>query len=645
MPKRKFFRQIFEKSKKGGVFVFVLKILGLCFLFLAFISLSLFIYYAKDLPRPEKFTERSFAQSTKIYDREGKVLLYEMYGEEKREVISLEEIPKFLQQAIIATEDTNFYHHFGIDLKAIIRAAFADLKIMKPSQGASTISQQLIRSSFLTLEKTLKRKIREIILTLELERKYSKDQILEFYLNQVPFGSNAYGVQAASLTYFRKPVSEISLGEAAVLVSLIQAPSYFSPYGEHKEGLLKRKDYVLDRMTKEKFITKEESEEAKKTEITFSKILQPIQAPHFVMYVKAYLETKYGDNFLKEKGLRVYTSIDWELQKAAEKAVKQGVEINKSYLAFNASLTAIDPKTGEILAMVGSADFFGDSLPKGCSPGINCLFEPQPNVSLRNRQPGSSFKPFVYATAFKKNYSDQTIVIDEETNFGTPANPYSPKNYDGMFRGPVTLRQALAQSLNVPSIKVLANLAGIADSIQTAKDLGITTLTKGPLFYGLPLVLGGGEVKLIEMVSAYGVFATEGLYLQPVAVLKIVDSNGNTVEENKSTPKRVLDSNVAQMITSILSDNETRSPVFGSRSLMYFEGYQVAAKTGTTENYRDGWIIGYTSSAQQGEARQSRSISVGVWVGNNDNTPMIKEPGIVVAGPIWRSFMEKSLFR
>jgi len=601
-------------------------------LFLAFVVLALFVYYSKDLPQPERFAERTSVESTKIYDRSGEVLLYEMYGEEKREAVSLDKVPEQLKQAIIATEDVNFYHHFGIDFRGIIRATLANLKLMKPAEGGSTISQQLIRSTFLTNEKTLKRKVREIILTLELERKYSKDQILEFYLNQVPFGSNTYGVQAASLTYFQKPVWEISLSEAAALAALIQAPSRLSPYGEHKDELLKRKDYVLDRMTKAGFLTKDQTEKAKKTDIKFSTTAQSIRAPHFVMYVKDYLETKYGEDFLKEKGLKIYTSLDWDLQETAEKAIKEGVKINKSYQAYNASLAAVDPATGQILAMVGSADYFGESLPKGCVSGVNCLFDPQPNVTIRDRQPGSAFKPFVYATAFKKGYTDKDVVVDEQTNFGTPDNPYVPQNYDGLFRGPVTLRQALSQSLNVPSIKVLAYLAGLEDSIQTAKDLGITTLTRPASFYGLPLVLGGGEVKLLDMVSAYGVFGTEGLRLTPISVLKIVDADGNVIEENNPFPKRVLNPEIARLITSILSDNGARSPIFGSHSPMYFENYQVAAKTGTTQNYQDGWIVGYTPS-----------IAVGVWVGNNDNTPMLKEPGIVLAGPIWRVFLDHFL--
>jgi 1A family penicillin-binding protein len=620
-------KRLFDRNKKV---VFFLRLLGGFFLFFLLLFLLLFIYVARDLPRPENFTERSFVQSTKIYDRTGKVLLYEYYGEEKREIVPFDKIPQHLKEAVLVAEDINFYKHFGLDIRGIVRAIQVNLKMKKPVQGGSTISQQLIRSTFLTREKTLKRKIREIILTLELERRYSKDEIFGFYLNQIPFGSNAYGVQAASQTYFNKDVSEINLAEAAILAALIRAPSDLSPYGEKKEELLKRKDLILERMAEVGFITKTEMEEAKKTEIVFSKILQPIRAPHFVFYIREYLEKKYGEDFIKERGLRVYTSLDWELQKEAERIVKEGAERNRAYGAYNAALVAIDPKTGEILAMVGSADFFGEPYPKNCTPGLNCLFEPYPNVALRGRQPGSAFKPFVYATAFKKGFNDKTVVVDEPTNFGTAANPYIPQNYDGLFRGPVTLRQALGQSLNVPSVKVLANFAGLEDSIQTAKDLGITTLTREPSFYGLPLVLGGGDVKLLEMVSAYGVFATGGIRFPPTAILKIVDANGNIIEKKNSFPKRVLDPSIAQLITDILSDNEARAPIFGRNSVMYFTNYRVAAKTGTTQNYRDGWIIGYTDS-----------ISVGVWVGNNDNTPMFREPGVVVAGPIWRDFMNK----
>ena len=637
MAERIFYRKTYQKNKNKERLFFILKFLSFGFLFLIFCSLFLFIYYAKDLPRPEKFTERQLFQSTKIYDRSGQTLLYEIYGEEKRTWVPLNVIPDELKKAVIVSEDANFYRHFGIDLRGVLRSVLINLKIGKPVYGGSTIPQQLIRSTFFSIEKTLGRKVREIILALELDRRYSKDQILEWYLNQVPFGQNTYGVEAASQTYFQKSVSEISSAEAATLSALIQAPSYLSPYGEHKNELLTRKDHILDKLFEAGELKKEEMEEAKKTEIFFAKILQPIKAPHFTLWIKDYLETKYGENFLRENGLKVYTSLDWELQKLAEKAVEEGAKINKNYRAFNAALVAINPKNGDILAMVGSKDWFAEPYPKGCelTPEVDCLFEPYLNVALRGRQPGSAFKPFVYVTAFKKGYDDKYVVVDEETNFGVWGDrEYIPRNYDGKFRGPVTLRQALAQSLNVPSVKVLDSLAGLEDSIQTAKDFGITTLTKPSSFYGLSIVLGGGEVKLLDMVSAYGVFATEGLSVPPVAILKIEDSQGNIIEENKKTPKRVLDSDPIKIINSILSDNEARAPLFGPRSQMYFEDYPVAAKTGTTEDYRDGWIIGYTPS-----------LVTGVWVGNNDNSSMSNKPGVTVAGPIWREFMEKALLK
>lgn len=651
MPERKYHRKIYKERvpillKERRALKLFLKIFFSSLFVLMLFLLSVFIFYAKDFPRPEKFTERQLLQSTKIYDRTGTILLYEIYGEEKRTVVLLSAVPDYLKNAVIATEDANFYHHLGVDFKGIARAVLSDLKLGKPAYGGSTIPQQLIRSTFLSTQKTAERKVREIVLALELDRRYSKDQILEWYLNQIPFGQNAYGVEAASQTYFKKSVSEISLSEAAVLAALIQAPSRLSPYDENKNlinntELLARKDYVLNRMEKLGYVSKEEKEKAQKEEIKFSSILQPIKAPHFVMYVKDYLESKYGVEFLRENGLKVYTTLDWSLQQDAETIVREGAKRNETYNAYNASLVALDAKSEQILAMVGSKDYFGDLYPKNCVPGRNCLFEPQPNVSLLGRQPGSAFKPFVYATAFEKGYDDKYVVVDEPTNFGVwGGEEYKPQNYDGKFRGPVTLRQALAQSLNVPSVKVLLELAdspeafrsgGEPDSIKTAKEFGITTL-KPP--YGPSIVLGGWEVKLLDMVSAYSVFANEGLKVTTSSILKIEDSKGNIIEENKKEPKRVLETGVARLINNILSDNEARAPIFGSKSVLYFENSDVAAKTGTTESFKDGWVIGYTPSAV-----------VGVWVGNNNNTKMKKEPGIVLAGPIWRAFMEKILLK
>ncbi len=631
MAKRKFKRKIFQKGNfLRKLFVF-LKFFVYGSAIFSLFSLALFFYYAKDLPRPEKFSERQIALPTKIYDRTGEVLLYTIFGEEKREIIPLEEMSEDLKMAVIAAEDANFYHHFGIDLRAIFRSFLIDLKLKKPVQGGSTIPQQLIRSTFLTPEKTIKRKIREIILTLELDRRYSKDQILEWYLNQVPFGSNAYGVEAASQTFFSKKAKDITLVEAAVLASLIRSPSYLSPYGEHKNELLRRKNYVLDRMVQEGYLSQKEAEAAKKEEIKFQKPSTPIEAPHFILYLRKLLIKKYGEDFLKRKGLKVFTTLDIGLQKEAEKIVKKWGERNKNLGAHNTALVAINPQNGEVLALIGSLDYFADSYPPNCSPGRNCAFEPEFDVAtLGQRQPGSAFKPFVYATAFKKGYSDQYIVIDEKTNFGVwGGKPYIPQNYDGKFRGPVTLREALAQSLNVPSVKTLVYLAGIKESVETAKDLGITSL-KDASFYGPSLVLGGGEVNLLEMVSAYSVFAAGGLRNQPRFILKIEDNQGKIIEQEKNNPKRVISSKVANLINDILADNEARTPMFGPNSTLNLKG--VSVKTGTTQYFNDAWTIGYNSK-----------IVTGVWAGNNDNSPSYRQPGLVLAAPIWREFMEKAI--
>ena len=637
MPKRRSYRKTYQKhTRKKKATSFLIKFFFFCFFISVVASLSLFTYYAKDFPRPEIFTERQLAQSTKIYDRTGQILLYEIYGEEKRTWVSLEVMPEHLKQAVIAVEDARFYSHFGIDLKAVVRSILADLKIGRPVYGGSTIPQQLIRSTFLTLEKTPKRKVREIILSLELNRRYSKDRILEWYLNQVPFGQNAYGVEAASQTYFDKPISEISLTEAAVLASLIQSPYRLSPYGENKDGLLARKDYALDRMLKEGFLSKDMAEKAKKEEITFAEKRIRVKAPYFTLWIKQQLENEYGEEFLRRKGLKIYTTLNWEIQQIAEEVVGKGVKENKAYNAHNTGLVAINPKDGEILAMtVGTGDYYADSFPKDCISGQTCLFDPKFNVVVgtkRNpgRQPGSAFKPFVYVTAFQKGYDDKNTVVDELTTFGLwGGKEYIPQNYDGLFRGEVTLRVSLSQSLNIPSVKVLLNLAGLLESIKTAEDLGIDTLNPP---YGPSIVLGGWEVKLLEITSAYGVFANDGFKVPTTSILKIEDSFGHTIKETKISRVRVLDNEATRLINDILSDNKSRTPMFGPRSALYFSDYQVAAKTGTTQNYRDAWTIGY-----------SPSIVTGVWVGNNNNASMAEEPGVVLAGPLFHNFMEKVL--
>lgn len=606
------------------------------FLFLGiFASISAFFYFIGDLPRPEVFTEAQLNLSTKIYDRSGEVVLSNIYGEEKRTYVPLSEISENMLHAVIATEDADFYNHPGIDFTGILRAVKLGVTTQSLNvPGGSTITQQLIRSTFLVPTKTIERKIKEMVLSIELDRKYSKEQIIEWYLNQVPFGVNIYGVEEASQTYFQKPAKDLTIEEAALLAATIQSPSYYSPYGSHVEDLLNRKDYVLRRMMEENYISPEERDIAKEVELSFSARPKTL-ALHFVNYVKQQIEDTYGPSFLETKGLKIYTTLNWELQKEAEKVIKESVATNiYRFGAYNSALIAIDHKTGEILSMVGSADQWGESLPEGCDPAKTCKFVPDFNVATQgNRQPGSSFKPFVYAEAFRKGFSDETIVIDELTSFGVwGGEEYVPRNYDGLFRGPISLRNSLAQSLNIPAVKVLNEMAGLNDSISLAQKLGITTLNQPPSFYGLSLVLGGGEVHLIDMVSAYGVFANGGYRIAPSAILKIEDASGNIIYENKNTPRKVLETYVCDMITDVLSDNNARAPIFGYYSNLRFDDYKVFVKTGTTQLNVDGWVVGCTEDT-----------CVGVWSGNNNNSPMVGGVGESASGPAWRKIIEKSV--
>ncbi|MBZ1356639.1 MAG: transglycosylase domain-containing protein [Candidatus Nealsonbacteria bacterium] len=625
---KKYYKNIYKSSGSGksstkNIFKKLFQWFLLALLMGSVFSLAVFVYFAKDLPRPENFTERRFIEPTRIYDRTGQVILYTIFGEEKRDLVSIDQIPEHLQHAVIVTEDANFYSHIGVDFRGIARSFLENIRLRRVAQGGSTISQQLIRSTFLTGERTLERKVREVILTIELERRYSKEMILEFYLNQIPFGGNAYGVEAASQTFFNKSVSEITVPEAAILAALIRSPGRLSPYGNNIDALMIRKNYVIDRMVYKGYLSYEEGQEFKEEEIVFSPINRLLKAPHFTLEVVSYLMEKYGDEYLRTRGLKVYTTLDWNLQKKAEEIVKRRVALNTSFNSHNSSLVALNPNSGEILAMVGSANYFKDPYPAGCTPGENCLFEPYPNVTKRSRQPGSAFKPIVYASVFKNGHNDQTIIVDEPINIAG----YAPRNYDGLFRGAVTIRQALAQSLNIPAVRATHRLTNVEEVLQTAGDLGITTLVHPASFYRLPLALGTGEVTLLELTSAYGVFAADGFHVPPTSIIKMTDSRGRTIEKRNVTPRRVLNSNVARSITSILSDNEARSPVFGSNSLLNIPG--ISVKTGTTQDYRDGWAIGYNNS-----------IAVGVWSGNNDNTPMRNAPGAGIAVPIWKEFIE-----
>lgn len=597
--------------------------------------IAIFIFFSKDLPSANSVDAKLIAQSTKIYDRSGQHLLYDVHGEEKRTIIPFNQIPDNIKYATIALEDQTFYSHHGIDPKSILRSIFKDIIKGGAAQGGSTITQQFIKKSLLTDEKTITRKIKELILSIELEQKYSKDDILAMYLNQIPYGSSAYGIEAASQTFFSKSSKELSLAEAALLASLPNAPTYYSPFGSHVTNLKARQRLALQKMADQGYITQEQADEAMNVDVLseISPKQDNISAPHFVMYVKDYLEQKYGEQAVEQGGLKVYTTLDWDKQQSAEKAVSEGAEKNVSQNANNAALVAIDPKTGQILAMVGSKNYFGKSQPQGCISGKTCSFEPQDNTSIRNRQPGSSFKPYVYLTAFTKGYTPETLLYDVATNFSTDdGKDYKPQNYDGKFHGALQMKNALAMSLNIPAVKTLY-LAGVKDSINLAKGLGITGLNQ-PDRYGLSLVLGGGEVTLLDHVNAYGGLATGGVYHNKTAILKIQDKDGTVLEEYKNeSGQRVVEEKYVAMLDHIMSTNDYRAPVFGENNPFKFTDRPVAAKTGTTNDFHDGWAMGFTPS-----------IVAGVWVGNNDNSVMkTGADGIVVAAPIWRAFMNEAL--
>lgn len=581
----------------------------------------LFAYYAITLPSPDKLAKREVPESTKILDRNGK-LLYEVHGEVKRTRIPFDQIPKNIKDASLAIEDKDFYRHGGISITGIIRSVIINVLTVSKKQGASTITQQFVRNAVLTREKTFARKFKEIILSVELEQRYTKDQILESYLNEIPFGSNAYGVQAAAQTFFGKDARELTLAEAAYLAALPKAPTYFSPYGPHRSELDQRADTVLALMAEQGYISKSQKLAAQGETVNFRDLGQGILAPHFVLYVQDLLAQKYGEVTVREGGLKVTTTLDLDLQKIAEEAVARQVPLNeKNYRAGNASLVAIDPKTGQILALVGSRDYFDRD------------HDGAVNVALRPRQPGSSFKPYVYATAFKQGMNPATLLFDLVTNFGEfGGKEYTPQDYDGGQRGAVSLRRALQGSLNIPAVKTLI-LVGIENAIDTAEALGITTL-KDRSRYGPSLVLGGGEVKLLDHVSAFGVLAAGGVRHEPVSILKVEDKDGQELETwQKSRGREVLDRQVAYQINDVLSDNDSRIYIFGPNNRLYLPGRPVAAKTGTTQEYRDAWTVGYTPS-----------LVAGVWVGNNNNSQMSgKADGSVVAAPIWNEFMRRAL--
>lgn len=626
---RKLFN-FYKKYKKNHILRNTLMTcVGLGVLMMAIILIWLSSFKIPDF---NSFEERRVENSTKIYDRTGEVILYDIHKDAKRTDIGFEKMGVNIKNATVAIEDSEFYNHSGIRIKSIIRAVLANLLGTSRTQGGSTITQQLIKNTLLTQEKSYTRKIKEWVLAIKLDKAMSKEKILEYYLNEAPYGGNVYGIQEASRTYFSKNAIDLSLAEASYLASIPQSPTTLSPFGKNKDKLETRKNLVLSRMFELGFITEQEYNTAKSELITFTpQNTQGIKAPHFVFFIKEYLEKKYGVEMVEKGGLKVITTLDYTLQEKGEQIVKDGALKNaKDWNGENAALVALDPKTGQILTMIGSRDYFDKE--------IDGNF----NVTTASRQPGSSFKPFIYATAFNKGFTPNTVMFDLPTEFQTTCDPYGkafsgksqadcymPQNYDGGFRGPMTLRDALGQSINVIAVKLLY-LAGLKDSLKTAEDMGINTLTD-PGRYGLTLVIGGGEVTLLDITSAYSVFANDGNRNPYTGILKVEDLSGNILEEFKALPQEIIPKNTALTISNILNDEKARIPTFGIHSVLYIPGRDVAVKTGTTNNNKDAWTIGYTPS-----------IAVGVWAGNNANTPM-KKGGASLAGPIWNKFITEAL--
>ncbi|MBI4079282.1 MAG: penicillin-binding protein [Candidatus Levybacteria bacterium] len=604
---------------------------GAIFSFLVVFLPLLFILYLQDLPNPKSLSLGDIPQTTKIYDRNG-TLLYQIYASQNRTLVPLSAIPKYFQQATIAIEDKDFYKHPGFDLTAIVRSLLSNISGGQ-LQGGSTITQQLIKSSLLTSETTLQRKIKEVVLAFQAEQIYTKDQILSMYFNRIPYGGTAWGAQAASEVYFGKSVQDLNLSESAFLAGIPRAPTIYSPYGTSPTAWKKRQKEVLDRMVELGYISQKQADDALAKKLSFRPPQTPIHAPHFVMYVKDILVKKYGLPMVEKGGLTVITTLDLALQQDAEKIVAEEVEKNAYLNLTNGAGLITNPKNGDILVMVGSKDFSDPT-----SGNVN--------VATARRQPGSSIKVITYSAALSNGFTAATILDDTPITFrGIP--PYSPVNYDGAFHGRIPLRIALANSFNIPAVKTL-NQIGIPTFLSLAKQMGITTFDAKDQ-YGLAITLGAAEVKMVDMATVYGVLANGGVRVDINPILKVSDATGAMLEAKAPSKqndlasgqalaneaivgRRVLDEGVAYIMSSILSDNQARALEFGINSPLTIPGKTVSVKTGTTDNKRDNWTFGYTPSAV-----------VAVWVGNHDNSPMSQQlaSGITGAAPIWNKLMQR----
>ena len=612
--KRPFYLSFLSKLK----YVVAGVIFSMLFIFLPLVA----IIFIQDLPNPNQLTLEPVPQTTKIYDRNGH-LLYQIYAQQNRTLVPLKDVPINLQHATIASEDKTFYSNPGFNILAIFRAAINDLS-GTPTEGGSTITQQLIKSTLLTPQQTLYRKFKEVILAFWAERIYTKNQILEMYLNQVPYGGTAWGIEAASELYFSKHVQNLDLAQCAFLAGLTSSPSTYSPYGPYSNLWKKRQMYVLQQMVDDKYITSKEASAAAKETLTFDPQQEPYLAPHFVNYVINWLEQKYGIAEVEKGGLNVRTTLDLNIQNMAQNIVSSEVAKDNYLNLTNGAALITDPSNGDILAMVGSHDF---NDPNGGNV----------NITTSIRQPGSSIKVVNYSAAFERGLTAATIIDDTPTTFTDKwGNSYTPRNYDGKFHGPVTVRTALSNSLNIPAVKVLNQYTGVANMVAMAKEMGIHSWGD-PSQYGLSLTLGSADVTMLDMARVYGTLANEGTEVSLNPILKITDYKGDVIAQKDAATiakRQVLDPGVAFIIGNILADNNARSMEFGPNSPLYIPGYYVPVKTGTTNNIRDNWTDGYTPN-----------YVVITWVGNNNNSPMNNGlvSGITGAAPMWHQIMSNLL--
>lgn len=574
----------------------------------------------KDVPNPKKLSSGDYAESSQILDRNGK-LLYEIYTEKNRTSVALSEIPDKMVKATLAIEDNNFYKHAGFDLKGIIRGLYRTI-FQKRLQGGSTITQQLVKNALLSPERTWERKIKEAVLTVATELLYTKDQILEMYFNQTPYGGTMWGVESAARGIFNKSVKDLDLAEAALIAGLPGSPTRYSPFA-HPDAAKGRQELVLMRMKELKYISNEEYENAKNEKLNYALKKNSINAPHFVFYVKEKLIEKYGIQKVTEGGLKVWTTLDLDLQNYVQEQVSTEIEKLKKLKVSNGAAMVTENKSGQILAMVGSRDYFDNEI------------DGKYNVTTALRQPGSSIKPLNYAVGIELGKATAASIFDDSPNCYKVENqrPYCPTNYGGAYHGIQSLRNSLGNSLNIPAVKMLS-LNTVETFVASASAMGISTF-KNASDYGLSLTLGGGEVYMTDMVTAFGALANMGIKQDLVSILKVNDKKGQTLEEYNYIPgERVISADTAYIIANILSDDGARSMVFGSGSMLKIKKHpEVAVKTGTTNDMRDNWTIGFTPENV-----------VAVWVGNNDNTRMGGlVSGTTGAAPIWNRIMTKIL--